>query len=71
MHPFNDLAVATGQGTIAMEIVKELPLVEYILVPVGGGGLAIRCFHSGEDAESEYQGNRRGAGGGGLPEGVL
>ena len=28
VHPFNDLAVATGQGTIAMEIVKELPLVE-------------------------------------------
>lgn len=40
VHPFDDLAVATGQGTIAMEIFKELPLVEYILVPVGGGGLA-------------------------------
>ena len=40
IHPFNDLAVATGQGTIAMEIVKELPLVDYILVPIGGGGLA-------------------------------
>ena len=40
IHPFDDLAVATGQGTIAMEIVKELPLVDYILVPVGGGGLA-------------------------------
>lgn len=40
VHPFNDLAVATGQGTIAMEIVQELPLVDYILVPVGGGGLA-------------------------------
>ena len=39
VHPFNDLAVATGQGTIAMEIFKELPLVEYILVPIGGGGL--------------------------------
>ena len=39
IHPFNDLGVATGQGTIAMEIVKELPLVDYILVPVGGGGL--------------------------------
>ena len=32
--------VATGQGTIAMEIIKELPLVDYILVPIGGGGLA-------------------------------
>lgn len=40
VHPFDDLAVATGQGTIAMEIFKELPLVDYILVPVGGGGLA-------------------------------
>ena len=40
IHPFNDLAVATGQGTIAMEIIQELPLVDYILVPIGGGGLA-------------------------------
>ena len=40
IHPFNDLAVATGQGTIAMEIFKELPLVDIILVPIGGGGLA-------------------------------
>jgi threonine dehydratase len=40
IHPFNDLGVATGQGTIAMEIIKELPLVDIILVPVGGGGLA-------------------------------
>ena len=40
IHPFNDLGVATGQGTIAMEIVQELPLVDYILVPIGGGGLA-------------------------------
>ena len=40
IHPFNDLGVATGQGTIAMEIVQELPLVDCILVPIGGGGLA-------------------------------
>ncbi len=40
IHPFDDLAVATGQGTIAMEIFKELPLVDIILVPIGGGGLA-------------------------------
>ena len=40
VHPFNDLDVATGQGTITYEIVKELPTVDYILVPVGGGGLA-------------------------------
>ena len=40
VHPFDDLEVATGQGSIAMEIVKELPTVDTILVPVGGGGLA-------------------------------
>lgn len=40
IHPFNDLDVAAGQGTIAMEIIKELPTVDYILVPIGGGGLA-------------------------------
>lgn len=40
VHPFNDETVATGQGTIAMEIVKELPTVDIILVPIGGGGLA-------------------------------
>ncbi|MCR5101028.1 MAG: threonine ammonia-lyase [Butyrivibrio sp.] len=40
VHPFDDLEVATGQGTIAMEIFKELPTIDYILVPIGGGGLA-------------------------------
>ncbi len=40
IHPFDDPVVATGQGTIAMEIFQDLPLVEYILVPIGGGGLA-------------------------------
>ena len=40
IHPFIDPAVATGQGTITMEIVQELPLVDTILVPIGGGGLA-------------------------------
>lgn len=39
VHPFDDPDIATGQGTIAMEIVQELPTVDYILAPVGGGGL--------------------------------
>ena len=39
VHPFDDLDIATGQGTIAMEIVQELPTVDYRLVPIGGGGL--------------------------------
>lgn len=40
VHPFDDPVVATGQGTIMMEIFQNLPQVEYVLVPVGGGGLA-------------------------------
>ncbi len=40
VHPFDDPTVATGQGTIMMEIFRDLPTVEYVLVPVGGGGLA-------------------------------
>ena len=37
--PFNDATVATGQGTIAYEIFSDLPDVDVILVPIGGGGL--------------------------------
>ncbi len=40
VHPFDDFDIATGQGTIAMEIIQEFPTVDYILVPIGGGGLA-------------------------------
>ncbi|HEY8691847.1 MAG TPA: threonine ammonia-lyase [Chloroflexota bacterium] len=39
VHPFDDEAVIAGQGTIACEILDELPEVDAIVVPVGGGGL--------------------------------
>ncbi|MDW7673343.1 MAG: threonine ammonia-lyase [Bacillota bacterium] len=39
IHPFNDLDVIEGQGTISLEILEELPAVDTILVPIGGGGL--------------------------------
>jgi threonine dehydratase len=39
IHPFNDRQVMAGQGTIGLEILEELSDVDYILVPVGGGGL--------------------------------
>ena len=39
IHPFDDLDVVTGQGSITMEIIQELPTVDYILAPIGGGGL--------------------------------
>lgn len=39
VHPFDDEDVMEGQGTIALEILEELPDADYILVPIGGGGL--------------------------------
>ncbi|MGI6546458.1 MAG: threonine ammonia-lyase [Fastidiosipilaceae bacterium] len=40
IHPFNDLNVACGQGTMMFEILEELPETDVIIVPIGGGGLA-------------------------------
>jgi threonine dehydratase len=39
VHPFNDLDIAAGQGTLVFEILKSLPETDVILVPIGGGGL--------------------------------
>jgi len=39
IHPFNDWDVAAGQGTIALEILHDLPTTDIIVVPAGGGGL--------------------------------
>lgn len=40
VHPFNDLDVASGQGTMAFEILADLPETDIIILPIGGGGLA-------------------------------
>lgn len=39
VHPFNDERVIAGQGTIGLEIIQQLPDVEVVYVPIGGGGL--------------------------------
>ena len=57
VHPFDDLDVATGQGSIAMEIIQELPTVDYILVPIGGGGLE-NTFRNLYIIDSSYSDNR-------------
>ena len=69
IHPFDDLAVATGQGTIAMEIFKELPLVEYILVR--WWRTCNRCFHSCKIIKSKDQSDRCRTGRGKLYAGVF
>jgi threonine dehydratase len=40
VHPFDDLSVIAGQGTIGLELLEEVPDLAKVLVPVGGGGLA-------------------------------
>lgn len=50
VHPFDDPKVIAGQGTIGLEILEEMPDVEAVIVPIGGGGLisgvafAIKCL---------------------------
>ena len=39
IHPFDDIDVIAGQGTIALEILDQLPEAEAVIVPIGGGGL--------------------------------
>ncbi|MBO7317744.1 MAG: threonine ammonia-lyase, partial [Bacteroidales bacterium] len=39
VHPFDDELVIAGQGTIGLEIIEQLPDVEAVIVPIGGGGL--------------------------------
>jgi threonine dehydratase len=39
VHPFDDLAVMAGQGTVGLELVGQVPDAEVVVVPVGGGGL--------------------------------
>jgi len=55
IHPYNDLHIITGQGTLGVEIRKQLPTVDSILVPIGGGGLAsgiCSYFSEGEKVET-------------------
>lgn len=40
IHPYNDLEIIKGQGTVGLEIKEQLPKVDTIMVPIGGGGLA-------------------------------
>ena len=39
LHPFNDEYVIAGQGTIALELIEQLPDFDVVIVPIGGGGL--------------------------------
>ena len=60
-HLFILLMICVGNRSgnhQAMEVIQDLPLVDYILVPIGGGGLATGVSTLGQDAEEQYQGHR-------------
>lgn len=40
IHPYDDVAIITGQGTVALEMMEEVPQLDTLIIPVGGGGLA-------------------------------
>ena len=65
-HPFNDPLVIAGQGTIGLEILEQLPDVEQIVVPIGGGGLIRRHRLCGEAAEAGLPDRGRSGGGRGV-----
>jgi threonine dehydratase len=43
VHPYDDEAVIVGQGTVALELIEDVPQLDSVIVPVGGGGLAAGC----------------------------
>ncbi|WP_299885733.1 pyridoxal-phosphate dependent enzyme [uncultured Lacinutrix sp.] len=51
IHPYNDIEIIKGQGTIALEIKEQLPEVNTIMAPIGGGGLisGIASYYSNND----------------------
>ena len=59
LHPFDDYEVMAGQGTVALEILRELPTVDTVVVPVGGGGLISGRRGLHQAGEPAGQGGRR------------
>ncbi|MBB3890706.1 threonine dehydratase [Phenylobacterium haematophilum] len=43
IHPFNDLQVMAGQGTVALEMFEDVPDLDVLPIPIGGGGLIAGC----------------------------
>ena len=57
IHPFDDEDVIAGQGTIGLELLEQLPEVEAVIIPIGGGGLisaSCLCHQELEPGISEF-----------------
>lgn len=44
VHPYDDLAIIAGQGTLALEMLQDAPDLDAVIIPVGGGGLLAGCL---------------------------
>jgi hypothetical protein len=64
VHPYNDVRIIAGQGTVALEFLREVPDLDAIVTPVGGGGPPRWHGDRREGPEPGDQGLRRRAGGG-------
>ncbi len=58
VHPYEDYTVMAGQGTIGLEIMEDLPDVDTVLVPIGGGGLISGISTAIKDVKPECAGDR-------------
>ena len=59
VHPYDDVGVMAGQGTLAMELLQDVPDLDVLVIPVGGGGTARRLRDRGEGDEAGHHGYRR------------
>mgnify|MGYP000278991761 CR=1 FL=1 len=55
IHPFDDEDVIAGQGTIGLELLEQLPEVEAVIIPIGGGWADLRSRLCHQELEPEYQ----------------
>jgi threonine dehydratase len=61
VHPFDDPAVAAGQGTVALEMLTDVPEIDMLAVPIGGGGLLTGMGTAARDEAGDRPGRRAGA----------
>jgi threonine dehydratase len=55
VHPYNDPAIVAGQGTVALEMLKDQPALDCIVAPVGGAGLAAGCVIAAAEHSSPVE----------------
>ncbi len=62
VHPYDDEKVIAGQGTIALEMLREHPQLDLLLIAVGGGGLVSGHGHRGQGPQARHRGDGRADG---------